>query len=264
MQVPFMDQPNPVASWLLAGAAVVITGIAKSGFGRGVGIVAVPLFIYAVGSPQEALGAMLPLMIAADVFSVAHHWGTWDRRNLRQLLPGSMVGIAAGAVLIALLGRSDGQKRSLEMAIGAICVLYPLAEFVKRRLAPQWRLAPSYVGGSVTGVTAGVVSTLAHAAGPVTAIYLLAQHPVKQAFIGTTVIYFFIVNTVKLLPYGAMGLIDTRTLGMGLWLVPLIPVGTWVGARLNRVMSEGLFRGVMLLIVFVTGLQMLGVVKVQW
>lgn len=261
MQLPFVDQPNPMASWLLAGAAAVLIGISKSGIGAGVGIVAVPLFVFAVGSPTVAIGAMLPLLIAADIFSVMHHWGTWDRKNLRQMLPGSLVGIAAGSVLIWMLGSMDNQKRALEMAIGAICVLYPIADIIKAKFAPHWRLAPSYVGGSLTGASAGVVSTVAHAAGPVTAIYLLAQHQTKQAYIGTTVIYFFIVNTAKLLPYALLGLIKTDTLWLGLWLLPLIPVGTWLGAQLNRIASELVFRGLVLGVLVLTGLQMLGVVK---
>ena len=42
-------------------------------------------------------------MIAADVFSVYHHWGTWDKRLLRLLLPGTLVGIAAGSVILWLI-----------------------------------------------------------------------------------------------------------------------------------------------------------------
>jgi hypothetical protein len=94
------------------------------------------------------------------------------------------------------------------------------------------------------------------AAGPIAAIYLLAQHLPRQAFIGTSVIFFFIINTVKLIPYSLLGLIDTSTLWIGLWLLPLIPVGTFLGARLNRVMSENMFRVVIFVIVVLTGARM--------
>ncbi len=221
------------------------------------GIVAVPLFVLAFGDPQPALAALLPLLIAADVFAVVHHWGTWDRLNLRHLLPGAMAGIAAASGVIYLFGRLEGQKRGLEAAIGLICVAYPLLEVMKLRWAPHWRLRSGPAVGAGLGMAAGFVSTFAHAAGPVTSIYLLAQHLPRQAFIGTAVIFFFIVNTVKLIPYGLLGMIDTSTLWVGLWLGPLIPVGTWLGARLNRGMSERVFRVAMFVIVVVTGAKML-------
>ncbi len=54
-----------------------------------------------------------------------------------------------------------------------------------------------------------------------------------------------------------LGMIDTSTLGFGLWLLPLVPVGTYAGAHLNRVMSEDLFRNVIMGIVLLTGLKMI-------
>ncbi len=241
----------PWHGWLLAGAAVVLVGIAKSGFGGGVGIVAVPMFVLAMGS-QRGVATLLPLLIAADIFSVYHHWGKWDRRNLLYLLPASVVGITVGALIMDSI-----DERGLAIGIGVICVLYVVADQVRRRFAPHWKLRSTWTSGSTAGLFAGITSTLAHAAGPVITIFLIGQHLPKSAFIGTAVIYFFIVNNVKLIPYGIMGLIDPSTLWQGLWLVPLVPVGTFIGARINRLMSEWAFRLVILVIVFLTGVQLI-------
>jgi len=277
--IPFMDQPNPVTSWVLAGVAVVLIGIAKSGFGSGVGILAVPLFVYAFGRAEAAVGALLPLLIAADVLSVWHHWGTWDRRNLRVLAPGTVVGILLGlGMLYWLMGmpplwwmggevaepfraapegaRVGTAQRNMEIAIGAICLLYVAADRVKARFAPEWHVRANYGGGTITGVSAGVVTAIAHAAGPIATIYLLGQHIAKQKFIGTAVIYFFAVNLFKVPFYVLLGLIHPGTLWAGLWLLPAVPVGTWLGVRLNRWMDEGFFRGTILLIVLLSGLQL--------
>lgn len=260
--IPFIDQAHPWLSWLLAGAAVVIVGIAKSGFGGGVGIVAVPLMIFAFEDPTEAIGTLLPLLIAADTLSVYHHWGTWDRRNLTLITPGTVIGLLLGtAGLWYVLNAADGSdlqnesQRWMKLAIGAICVLYVAAEVVKIRYAPRWHVRAGWSGATLTGVTAGIASTFAHAAGPITAIYWLSQHLPKQRFIGTAVSFYFVLNVTKLLPYALLGLIDGRTLIWGLWLLPLAPVGTAIGARLNRVISETLFRAVILLIVFASGVQ---------
>ncbi|MCC7409892.1 MAG: sulfite exporter TauE/SafE family protein [Phycisphaeraceae bacterium] len=257
LAVPFAGRPHPELSWLLAGAAVIIIGIAKSGFGGGVGILATPLLIFAVGDVTEAVGAQLPILIAADLMSNGPHWGTWDKKNLRELLPGTMLGVAIGAGLLLWLGKLDHQQAALKEAVGTICLIYPVLEVIKRRWAPQWRLRGNWAWGTGVGATAGTVSTLAHAAGPVYSIYGLAQHMPRQAFVGTAVIYFTILNLVKLIPYLAMGLIDTGTLWIGLWLVPLVPVGTYLGAWLSRRMSEELFRGVIMGLVILTGIDLI-------
>lgn len=256
--IPFADQPQPLVSWLLAGAAVVIVGIAKSGFGGGVGVIATPLFIFAFGDPKLAVGALLPLLIAADIFSVYHHWGQWDKPNLARLLPGSLIGIALASLVLWRLGSLDEAGRHwLKFSIGVVCVLYVLGDFIKNRFASKWHLKPTYKNGSAFGGAAGIVSTLAHAAGPVIAIFLIGQNMAKAAFIGTAVIYFFIVNNVKLIPYFSLGLIDTGTLWYGLWLVPLVPLGTFAGSRLNHVMSEKAFKRTIMVIVLLSGIDLM-------
>ncbi len=276
IQLPFTEAANPALSWAMAAVAVVIIGVAKSGFGSGVGIVAVPLFAFAFGPGRagEAMGALLPLLIAADALSVYHHRGTWHTKNLRVLAPGSLVGIALGAVVMWwLLGRPtvewsltprDLNKANLESAgnhlsaaLGVICLAYVIGELVKRRFAPALRLTANYRTGTGVGLVAGVVTTIAHAAGPVITIYLLGQHLGKQKFIGTAVVYFFAVNVLKQLTvYPALGLTPYRSLWLGLWLLPLVPVGTCLGLWLHRRMSEHVFRTVILAIVFLSGLKL--------
>lgn len=278
LSVPFADAPQPLVSWLLAGSAVVIVGIAKSGFGSGVGIVAVPLFLFAFPSDTEAVGALLPLLIAADILSVYHHWGTWDRANLRSLVPGTIAGLMLGAVLmwwmigspvppwsseaVAAPSAADSLRHvaqsRIKLGVGVICVLYVLADLIKTLFAGRFSFKAGYLGGSIAGATAGVVTTIAHAAGPIIVIYLLGQRLAKQRFVGTAVIYFFSVNLIKQATvYPALGLTRVDTLWAGLWLLPLVPLGTFLGTKLNRLMSEKVFRWTILLITFASGVRLI-------
>ena len=242
--------------WLLLALAVIVIGVAKSGFGGGVGIVAVPMFVIAAGDSQKAIGLMLPLLILADVFSVGHHWKKWDNHNMKLLSVGTFVGIAAGSLCLAWFNSIDTGEKWMRFSIGWICVFYVVADQVRRRWAPNWSLSANWVTGSIAGLLVGITSTLAHAAGPVAAIYFLGQHLKKNLFIGTTVFFFFFVNTIKLIPYGILGLIDSNSLLQGLMLAPLVPVGTYLGAILNRKMSETVFRTIILVIVLITGVRM--------
>ncbi len=289
LEIPFMDQPNPTLSWVLAGLAVLILGIAKSGFGGGVGIVAVPMFALAMGA-KDGAAALLPLLIAADVFSVYHHWGTWDTHILKVLAPGTLTGIAIGSIVLWVLvvaiprsappARSETQSansattslsaahqakaakksgdNALNLLTGIVSVGYVVLDQVRRKFAPRWHFKPNHKSGFVAGTAVGVVSTISHAAGPIAAIFLLGQGLARQVFIGTTVIYFFGINTVKLIPYSCIpNLMTWDTLWIGLWLLPLVPVGTFLGAWLNRRMSESVFQLAIMLTVLLTGLQLI-------
>ncbi len=58
---------------LLAGFAVLFIGVAKAGFGGGLGMLVTPLCVLAFG-PKTAIGVLLPLLCAGDVFSLYHYW----------------------------------------------------------------------------------------------------------------------------------------------------------------------------------------------
>lgn len=52
---------------------------------------------------------------------------------------------------------------------------------------------------------------------------------------------FFVINLAKLPFYGDLGLFTRDTVMVSAMLVPLIPLGVYVGRRLNRMMSDRIF-----------------------
>ena len=72
----------PAAFWYLAAIAVVFVGIAKAGFGGGIGILATPLMALTI-PVADAAAILLPLLIVCDVFAVAHYRKRFDRRNIK-------------------------------------------------------------------------------------------------------------------------------------------------------------------------------------
>ena len=278
--IDFAPNIPPLLGWTLAALGVVILGVAKSGFGGGVGIVAVPMFAIAFGA-QRGTAILLPLLIAADIFSVYHHWGNWDKSVLKILTPGTLFGIAAGSIILwiivvgpvwpwsydwthsaaALSTQSAAAKNKsaeiLNLITGLVSVLYVVLDQIRIRLAPKWHFKPNQGTGFIAGGAVGIISTLAHAAGPVAAIFLLNQNLPRAAFMGTTVIYFFGLNTIKLIPYTAIpGLINWNSILVGLVLIPFAPLGTFLGAWLCKRMSEKIFRNTILIITFLSGMQL--------
>lgn len=242
---------------LAASVGVLFIGLAKAGFGGALGMLTTPICIVAFSvhgkPPSFALGVILPLLCAGDLFSMYHYWGKWERRNLVCLLPGVVLGVCVGAMLI---GRFT--PRQLNFCIGAIAVLFVLFQLMKERIfAWEGQFQPSHKNGFPFGVAAGVTSTFAHGAGPVVGMYLIAQRLPKEIFVGTNVLVFTWINWVKLPFFAGNGIITAETVVTGLYFLPLIPVGVWLGIWLNRRMSEALFLKVAYALIFVAGVYLI-------
>src|SRR5262245_24521978 len=88
----------PLLFWLTASAAVILLGMDKAGFGGGIGFVATPLMALTIPVP-DAAALLLPLLMVADLISLRHYYGEFDRKSIRVLMPGVVLGaLAAGLV----------------------------------------------------------------------------------------------------------------------------------------------------------------------
>ncbi len=237
---------------LLATAAVLFIGISKAGFGGGLGLLTTPLCVLAFGA-ENAIGLLLPLLCAGDAFSLYYYWGRWRRSNLKFLLPGAIVGVLMG---VMLFGRFSA--RELNFIIGLLAVAFVLFQLIKEKVfQAEGVFDPNHAIGVPCGIGAGITSTFAHGAGPLVSIFLIPQQMPKELYVGTTVLIFTWINWIKLPFFAAGGLITQQTLRQSLYLLPLIPVGVWLGVWLNRKVSEAAFLRLIYAFTFLTGLQLL-------
>ncbi len=238
--------------FLALGVAMLITGIAKSGFGGGVGILAVPLTA-AVLPPAEALGTLLPLLIIADIFANLHHLKNRSSYHLRWLLTGGAGGIVAGTALflaIRVLSPENGSRtinNVLYVVVGGVCLVLVSIQVYRLFGGKVPHISPKPGPTMAVGATAGFVSTLAHSAGPVVNIYLLEQRLDKRLLVGTAAAFFFCINIAKLPTFLALGFTTPGTFWRSLWVVPVIPLGSVVGYWMHKRIPEKPFVVVMYL-----------------
>lgn len=228
---------------------MLITGISKSGFGGGLGVLAVPLLALFV-SPLQAAAIMLPILCVMDVINVWVYRKSWDRPNIAILLPASLVGVAVGALTFRYL--SDAHIRII---VGAIAVSFSIRFLLQRKQVE--RRGPGVARGSFWGLVAGFVSFGVHAGAPPANVYLLPQRLDKTIFVGTLVVLFAVINYVKLIPYALLGQLNTTNMLTALALVPLIPVGTWLGIKLHHRIPERPFYIVCYLLLTIMGAKLL-------
>ncbi len=217
------------AFWILAVAATFLFGMSKAGFGGAAGSLGVPLMALAV-SPVFAAAVMLPILLVIDIIGVVVFRGRADPTNLRIILPGAMLGIGIGWLAF---GHVD--SRWIQLLIGIEAVLFAFDRFrAARSSAIAVASAPTLGPGIFWSTLAGFTSFVSHAGGPPIMQYLMPQNMDKMRLVGTTVIFFTVVNFAKLGPYAQLGLVDLSFLGVSLLLAPVIPIGYYAGYRLLK------------------------------
>lgn len=222
------------AFYAVAVPAVLIMGISKGGFGSGLGIISTPLIALAVPASQAA-AIMLPILLVMDVTALWAYRRTFNREHLGALLVGGTAGVVLGALTFRFL--SDAWLRVILGAMAIAFVLY------------RWRLGginakatqPSAWRGGFWSVLGGLASTIAHAGGPPLSVYLLPLKLDRMVLVGTTVVFFAVINVVKLVPYWWLGLLDGRNLSTSMALMPLAPVGILLGVWMIRRLPQALF-----------------------
>ncbi len=237
------------AFYAVAIPAVLLMGLSKSGFLGGFGALATPLLALAVPVPQAA-AIMLPLLLVMDAVGLQQLWPHRDRALLRLLLPAGLLGTGVGLLGFGLLS-----TRAVTGIVGALTLL-----FVAQRLFFPPRAdvtAPRRGLGFVLGIASGFTSFVAHAGSPPISAYVLPLRLPPLTFTATMAVFFAAVNLSKWLPYAWLGLIDMRNLGTSLVLVPLAPIGVWLGVWLTRRIRADWFYRIAYAGMTLTGLKLL-------
>lgn len=231
--------------------AVLIAGVSKSGFGGGLGVVAVPVMALAV-SPQAAAAIMLPILCLMDLANVWAYRKRWDSRSMKILVPAALLGILVGTLSFSYLNEA-----TVKLIIALIAIIFTLDHWLRGRNASGAPRSATIGKGTILGALAGFTSFVAHAGGPPVSVYLLPQRMDKSIFVGTTVMFFIIVNYVKLIPYALLGQFDASNLGTSLLFVPVALFGTWLGLWAHDKVSVTLFYRVCYGLLFLTGIKLL-------
>ncbi|GAB3378442.1 sulfite exporter TauE/SafE family protein [Spongiibacter taiwanensis] len=234
------------AFWALALVGLTLTGISKSGFAGGAGVLAVPLLAL-VMPVSQAVALCLPLLLVMDAKAVHYYWRDVDWPTLKKLIPAAVVGIAAGGLLFGLL-----PDNALLIGLGLLCLLFGLWTHLLKHLAALPRA--SYLWGSLSGLT----STLVHAGGPPLNIYLLSLAMPKRRWLATAAMFFAAMNLIKIVPYAINGQWHAELLWLSLLLIPVAVFGVWLGYQIQRKLDEARFMQICRLLLLGSGLVLIG------
>lgn len=227
--------PHDPVSLLLILSSLTLLGLAKGGL-AGIGMLGMPLMAM-VFPPVEAGAILLPLLIAQDAFGVWLYRKSWNRNIIAWMMPGALAGIVAAALFAA----SVSQTVILAL-LGVISILFGLW-----RLWVTWHsiastpLTRSEWPGLIFGFFSGFTSQIAHAGAPPFQIWAIPKKLPHMEFVGTSAIFFALMNWAKVPAFIALGAFSPESLRLAALFLPVSIAGTLAGAWLVRRVNGPIF-----------------------
>ncbi len=221
--------------YVVLALVAILIGLSKGGLGAPLVVLIVPL-LSQVMPVQAAIGLSLPLLLVGDAAAIVMYWKTWDISYIKRMLPTAIVGIVMGTILLAVL-----PDLTLRRVLGIFTLIFIAYRLASERLK-QFEYQPRPWHAYLAGWLSGLGSALANTGAPPFLAYLLLQPLSPLTIVGTTTLFFTLVNLIKLPGLLLAGAIDLHEAVGSLWVIPVLIgamfVGRWVVQRINQRVFE--------------------------
>lgn len=225
---------------MLAVLAGFCAGFSKAGM-AGIGMLTV-MIIAQIIPGRASSGAVLPLLIFADVMAAALFRQEILWVHIRRLALPIFAGIVIGCAVLYLMPDAVF-KPVIGWMVLAMLGLQLVRQF-RPSLTEKLPHSPSFLW--CAGLLTGVSTMIANAAGPIATIYLLLVGLPKKEFIATMAWLFLLVNISKV-PFSlALGLISVESLTLNLVLMPAVVAGLVIGRRFIEYLPQKPFTWIIL------------------
>ena len=154
------------------------------------------------------------------------------------------------AVDIAWLLAAYVTDAEVRLIVGAIGLSFVTYSFLRRKPKPHKRSA---LTGTFWGALSGFTTFMAQAGGPPLQVHILPQRMAKLKLVGTTTIFYAVVNSLKIVPYFSLGQFTSKNFVTSLMLVPLAFASNFFGIWLvERTPEDTFYRIAYLLVLLIS------------
>ncbi len=235
--------------------AVILVGLSKGGLGGALALMGVPIMALAV-PPVQAAAVFLPILIVMDIVALwawRHHN---HRETLRIMLPGAIAGIAIGWATSSMISAD-----AMRLIVATVTILFVLRYFYESFLSRKGQEIPAKPQrrgpATIWSTLSGYASFVAHAGGPPFQIYVLPLKLDPKTYTGMSVRFFAIMNAIKLIPYFALGALDSSNMKTSALLLPVAMLATIAGAKIVKYLKPAVFYPLMYTMALLAALKLL-------
>lgn len=242
--------------------SVFLMGMSKGGFP--VGPLALQLIVMLwpgeVNPARTAVAFMLPMLCVMDICSVIVYRKHIDWKIVLPVIPWAVLGVAIATPVFLAKGTGlTVPDNMIKLCIGVVGLFFVFYQLFRARIADRIKSgsADSIVVKMGVGVSSGIISTIAHAAGPIFQMYLLPKKQEKRVFMASMAAFFFVLNHVKLIPFIWTGSIGSELIRPMLICLPFIPVGVGLGYLIVKIMPQKVFVVMIYSTLFITSVRLI-------
>jgi uncharacterized membrane protein YfcA len=233
-------------SWLLIVGVGLFAGAVSGLIGFGGTTILLPLLTLVFGA-KAAVPIMAVAAVLGNLSRVAVWWREVDWRAALLFGAAAAPSAALGARTMVALA-----PRTLELCLGVFFVaMIPL-----RRWLHASRLRIGLPGIVVAGLVVGYLTGIVANTGPINTPFFLAYGLTKGAFVGTEAMGSLLMFLSKAASFQALGALPWEHVLQGLVVGASLMAGVWLARRLMHTLPDDAFRGLMDVILLVTGLAM--------
>jgi uncharacterized membrane protein YfcA len=193
---------------------------------------------------QSVLGITALFHLSSNLVKIIMFRKGFDKKLILTLGLPAIIFVIAGAFLTNYVN-----KQILEIILGIFLILISLLFLLFKRVKVKPTLFNSIFGGSLSGLSAGLLGT----GGAIRGLTLAAFNLEKSVFIATSAVIDLGIDLSRSGVYIYNGFVHTHDL----YLIPILFVvsiaGTYIGKLLLTVISEKRFRVIVLTLVLVVG-----------
>ena len=223
-------------------AMLFLSGALRGFTGFGFSLAAVPL-LSLIMPPARAVPIVLILQLLVSVAGLRDALRHTDWRSIRILALGAAIATPLGTWGLAHL--AAGRVR-LVIAVVVVCGALVLGRGFRLAVAPVgWRVLPF-------GLVSGLFNGLAGIPGPPIIAFYLAS-PISSAVArGSMIVFFMVTAALALGPMAWFGLLPRAIVMEAAFGLPLVLIGSWLGARAYGYSADRHYRFVALALLLAT------------
>ena len=230
---------------------IIMAGALAAGFvsglaGFGTGLIALGIWLHAV-PPALAAPLVVVCSVISQVQTIPAIWHAIDFHRLWPMVAAGVLGVPIGVNLLAHV-----DPNVFRLVIGVLLVVFSTAMFLGRaRIAISW-------GGrkadAVIGLGGGILGGLAGLSGPLPTIWATLRGWSKDQRRGIFQAYNLTIQSVAMAALFVKGLMTPEIGWLALWALPGTLIGSWLGARAYRRLSDHHFHRLLLGLLGFSGL----------
>ncbi len=197
---------------------------------------------------HSVLGITAMFHVSSNITKIAFFRKGFDKKMVFTL------GIPA--VLFVIIGAYLSQffnTKYLEIALGVFLIVMSLILLIFKKLIIKATTQNSIIGGSLSGFVAGLLGT----GGAIRGVTMAAFNFRMEVFIATSAIIDLGIDSSRSIVYYFNGYVHKHDL----YLIPILlivsVVGTYIGKKILEKISEEKFKGIVLILVLITGVMTL-------